>query len=144
MQLTGIEHRDAGDTLAPLWTKKWSIVFRGDADCDQRCSEDLYLTRQVHVRLDKDANRVQRIYLHESPNLAAPLQALIDTEHRYLQLVSVKSLATLDSALEAVPGARFVLVDPDGWAMMAYDDRHQGEDLLTDLKHLLKFSRSRQ
>ncbi len=141
VQLADIPRRDSADTLASVWSKKWSIVFRGDANCTGACAEDLHLTRQVHVRLDKDANRVQRIYLHDQPALSAELQGVIEADHPYLDVIATASLAQLDAV---AADARFILVDPDGWAMMAYDSSHQGEDLLVDLKHLLKFSRARQ
>ena len=131
-----------------LWDKHWSLVIRGAGSCDQRCVDTLYLTRQLHVRLDKNANRAQRVYLSDAP-VGEELQALLAAEHRYMKVAvaSKEQLAALDTVLARTgpeqADARFFLVDPQGWAMMAYLDRHEGGLILQDLKHLIKFSRER-
>ena len=46
-----------------IWHGKWTMVIRGGADCHQRCMDTLLLSRQIHIRLNKEANRTQRVYL---------------------------------------------------------------------------------
>ena len=48
---------------ASLLQGKWTMIVRTKADCDQRCRDALYLSRQLHVRLNKDAYRVRRVYM---------------------------------------------------------------------------------
>ncbi len=140
--------KEADSELSELWAGHWTLVVRGGSECVDACAEALYLTRQIHVRLDKNANRAQRVYLSEQP-LSAALQQQIQQDHRYLKhaLASKEQLAELDAALVAIgpdkAPARFFLVDPQGWAMMAYSDQHEGGLILQDLKHLIKFSRER-
>lgn len=138
----------AGFSEDNLWAHKWSLVVRGGASCDKSCRDSLYITRQIHVRLDKAANRAQRLYLSDAP-VDEELLAYFSKEHRYLRVAIVDSnqLEDLDKALasigdEAKP-ARFFVVDPEAWAMMAYHDGHDGGLVLKDLKHLLKYSRER-
>ncbi|MGB1191891.1 MAG: hypothetical protein ACPG3T_03115 [Pseudomonadales bacterium] len=137
-----------------LWQDKWSIVVRGGADCDSACSETLKLTRQIHIRLNKEANRVQRVYLSTEPALSDELTAHLATENHYMKVAVVNStagqlnnpitMAELDIALAGSnQTARFFIVDPDGWAMMYYLDGHDGGAILKDLKYLLKYSKER-
>ncbi|MDB2409267.1 hypothetical protein N9W57_01425 [Pseudomonadales bacterium] len=137
-----------------LWQDKWSIVVRGSADCDSTCSETLLLTRQIHIRLNKEANRVQRVYLSTESALSDELTAHLATENHYMKVAVVNSaadqlnnsttMAELDTALAGSnQAARFFIVDPDGWAMMYYLDEHDGGAILKDLKYLLKYSKER-
>jgi len=137
-----------------LWTDKWSIVVRGGADCDSECLDTLLLTRQTHILLNKEANRVQRIYLSTDPELNAELIEHLATENHYMKLAYVDEpanentneliLAELDRALTSSnEQAQFFIVDPNGWAMMYYLNEHNGAAILKDLKRLLKYSKGR-
>ena len=147
-ELAPTTNNSHNSTFPELWDKHWSLVIRGSGSCDQRCVDTLYLTRQLHVRLDKNANRAQRVYLSDAP-IAEELQTLLDAEHRYIKVAvaSPAQLSTLDTVLAKTgpeqASARFFLVDPQGWAMMAYLDHHEGGLILQDLKHLIKYSRER-
>lgn len=138
----------ANYTEENLWAHKWTLVVRGGAKCDESCRDSLYIARQIHVRLDKAANRAQRLYLSDTP-VDQDLLAYFEKEHRYLRvaIVDPKQLELLDKALESIGDdakpARFFVVDPEAWAMMAYHDGHDGGLILKDLKHLLKYSRER-
>lgn len=147
-ELAPTTNNSHNSTFPELWDKHWSLVIRGSGSCDQRCVDTLYLTRQLHVRLDKNANRAQRVYLSDAP-IAEELQTLLDAEHRYIKVAvaSPAQLSALDTVLAKTgpeqASARFFLVDPQGWAMMAYLDHHEGGLILQDLKHLIKYSRER-
>lgn len=139
---------DASYSSEQLLNSKWSIVVRGSEQCDEACKEALYLSRQIHVRLDKAANRVQRVYLSDAP-VAADAQAYFASEHRYLKIAVAdkQALIEIDGHLTAIgedkKPASFFLIDPQGWAMMAYHSEHDGGLILSDLKYLLKYSRER-
>ena len=42
---------------------KWTMLYVGDGLCDDRCRKALYLTRQSRIALNKDMDRVQRVFL---------------------------------------------------------------------------------
>ncbi|MDG1293264.1 MAG: hypothetical protein P8O99_04055 [Pseudomonadales bacterium] len=145
-----------------IWEGKWSIVIRGGADCDAACLDTLLITRQIHKRLNKEGNRVQRVYLSTESVLSEELTAHLAAENHYMKLAIVDEIANenanLEISLEASQEAlveldkvlasanqtvRFFLVDPDGWAMMYYLDEHDGVVILKDLKYLLKYSKER-
>ena len=129
------------DELKP----KWRFVLPIVDGCGEPCRDMLYKSRQVHVRLDKKAHRVGRVLL----NLGRPLdeQSLefLKSEHIYLNQVSADRGAFAD--LLAATNAdwdehktRLFIVDQLGNLMMYYTPEHEGSDMLTDLRHLLKYS----
>lgn len=135
-----------------IWDGMWTLVIRGTKDCDQDCRDSLYLTRQLHIRLDKQANRVQRVYLYDHSGdtenlLSDDVREFLDKEHYLLKVAAVnpEQIAVLDQQLVSDTGerAQFFIVDPEGWAMMYYLKSHEGNEMLQDLKHLLKYSRAR-
>ena len=139
---TSIDNEEAGS-----WKGRCRIVVRGDERCEGACREALQLTRQIHIRLDKSANRVQRVYLSDERPLTAEFEAHLAEQHHYLQhrVAGDEALAQLDARLQDAQGrpAAFFLVDPAGWAMMYYRADHLGGEVLQDLKHLLKYSQER-
>ena len=137
-----------------IWAGKWSIVIRGGANCDDDCLDTLLITRQIHKRLNKEGNRVQRVYLSTVPALSDELATHLAAENHYMKLAVVDEIANesanqialieLDDVLaSANQTVRFFLVDPDGWAMMYYLNEHDGVVILKDLKYLLKYSKER-
>lgn len=134
-----------------LWSElkpKWRLVLPIVNGCDSACMEMLYLSRQVHVRLDKQAHRLQRILI----NLGAPLDEdtteLLRREHVYLQVISADAHLFADMLAGTNAGwqpdsTMLFVVDQRGELMMWYTPKHSGEDMLADLQHLLKYSPER-
>lgn len=136
---------------------KWALLVAGaPGECDAACEHNLYLTRQIHVALGKDFNRVRRLYISESPAgeiaLTAPqlsddhpvpddFDAYLAREHRGLE-----ALVTAASGVDTLfPESRsdagtWYLVDPAGWVMMSYNADTSYKDVISDLKFLLKNS----
>ncbi|NND69434.1 MAG: hypothetical protein HKN19_17720 [Halioglobus sp.] len=139
--------------LEPRWTL---AVPQAGADCAAACEHLLYLTRQIHVAMGKDFNRIRRVYLSETPMARAGLQLealsddnavpasfaeLLETEHRgvhYLQL-GPGGYAALFTEQRDAPDTWY-LIDPAGWVMMTYNDSIHYKDVISDLKFLLKNS----
>lgn len=123
--------------------KRWRILIPVTQNCDKRCQDNLYLTRQVHIRLAEKAYRVERILLlldtfsvTEKASLKKehPETLFIESSPQYFQewLEQIK--------LPSEPTHYFYLVDQEGFTMMRYDETHSGQDLLDDIKKLLKFT----
>ena len=124
---------------------KWTMLYVGDGLCDDRCRKALYLTRQSRMALNKDMNRVQRVFLvtgrccdgaffaQEHPDLAV---ALVETAE------SAALLAPFP-VYDGVPVAdagRIYLVDPLGNLLMSYSAAAPDKALLQDVKKLLRLS----
>jgi cytochrome oxidase Cu insertion factor (SCO1/SenC/PrrC family) len=124
---------------------KWRFLVVGGANCSEDCANMLYLTRQVHIRLGKYSHRLERLYVNTDASIAPALAEDFEANHPYLKVVHAEGddlaqwLANTNSRyLEGT--AEAILVDPAGRAMMVYDARHNGIDMLEDINHLLKYS----
>lgn len=135
-----------GSVMDAQWLRgKWTMLYVGDGRCDGRCREALYLTRQTRIALNKDLERVQRVFLvtghccdrsflaAEHPDLRV---ALVDTP-------GAAPLLAPFPVYHGVPVAsagRIYLVDPLGNLLMSYPEAAPDKALLTDLKKLLRLS----
>lgn len=124
---------------------KWRLLIPTTAVCEGECDKMLYNTRQVHIRLGKYTHRLERILVATDGALAPSLSESIKTEHPYLKVMTTDS----ESFAQWLAGtnsdwhqgkAEALLVDPAGVAMMVYDARHEGNDMLEDINHLMKYS----
>jgi hypothetical protein len=141
----------AAKTTDPKFLRgKWTLLYVDLGPCALACRVRLYDTRQVRVALDRDMNRVQRVFiagggccdeqfLHsQHPDLttirateaAAPLLALLPGE------------AAGATPAQDVPrvAPRVYLVDPLGNLMMSYPAGSKSKGMLEDLKRLLRLS----
>jgi cytochrome oxidase Cu insertion factor (SCO1/SenC/PrrC family) len=131
-------------TAPDFLTHKWTLLYWGAGACSDRCKTDLYNTRQVRIALNRDMDRVQRVFVaqgtccdseflrEQHPDLitvratpdAAPILAL-------LRLTPADQPATAD---------RVYLIDPLGNVMMFYAPDARPKGMLEDLKRLLGLS----
>jgi hypothetical protein len=136
--------------------RRWTFVIPLPRSCGGECEQMLYVTRQIHLAMGKEYNRIRRIGVTEvePDNVAlavaqladgrpapATFRQLLDKEHRDLRLLVLDEPAygQLFAGREAQAGTWF-LVDPGGWLMMAYDQSIPYKDVMVDLKFLLKNS----
>jgi cytochrome oxidase Cu insertion factor (SCO1/SenC/PrrC family) len=137
---------DGTRTPANFLQGKWTIAYLGDGACDERCHQALYLSRQTWIALNKDMDRVQRVFLATGPRVDTQF---IATEHGDL-LVAIlggdASSKTLLAKFPAIDGVvpttagRLYLVDPLGNLMLSYSAAVPDKALLTDVKKLLRLS----
>lgn len=129
--------RSSGELLAPF-REDWSVVILAPSRCGDECARALYLTRQVWIRLNKDADRVQRLLI------AGPDVEIAASEHRDLRVLAADAAALnafRDPAREELAGEdRIYLVDPYGNLMMSYPMDFTPDMLHDDLKRLLRYS----
>lgn len=116
----------------------WSVVLLAPRECSAECEHALWVTRQVWIRLNRDADRVQRVLLL-GPDVNYPVE-----EHRDLRVFDMDDAARGYFEAEndiALAGAeRVYLVDPFGNIMMSYPLDLEPEMLSKDLKRLLRIS----
>jgi len=133
---------DATELETP--TRQWSLLVMSGPECDARCSERLYLTRQIHTALGKDADRLVRRWVRSTP-VNPSNWASLKAEHPDLEpWISETLERTLsDYASAELSGMRVhvFLADPLGNIMMAYPESEVGKPLLEDLRLLLKLSK---
>lgn len=126
--------------------KLWRIIMVGNNQCDSQCMELLYLSRQVHTRLNEKSVRVERVYLNTEAHYSEEFRALLAADYPRLKTyhVAAPQWQNLfrDTSVNGgnLNGHQLYYVDQEGFAMMTYDWRHDGADLLSDIKRLLKYS----
>lgn len=117
----------------------WRVVVFGSTRCNEsQCQDSLYKTRQVHIALGKEAERVTRFFIApEKPEPSAELEA----EHPGIYWLKADS-GTIQTTLglKQWPENRVFIIDPVGNLIMGYQVEQSGGDLLNDLKKLLKAS----
>jgi cytochrome oxidase Cu insertion factor (SCO1/SenC/PrrC family) len=134
--------RNPADFLRGTWT----VAYVGDGACDERCRKALYLSRQTRIALNKDMDRVQRVFLATGTRVDA---AFLAAEHPDLTVALVGTDADSQALLAQIPAldgvapataGRLYLVDPLGNLMLSYSAASPDKALLTDLKKLLRLS----
>lgn len=138
---------------------RWAMVIPAvGGQCDASCEKTLYTTRQIHVAMGKEFNRLRRLYISDRAaqdtrlmvtelsdgHPAPPAHAFakyLSTEHRDLRslTLSAAGYTALFPEHGTDPGIWY-LVDPAGWVMMSYNDQVPYKDVIADLKFLLKNS----
>lgn len=140
-----LDLRDAsGASITWPVASHWAIVVPAFDGCNAVCQQHLMTTRQVHLSLGRNENRVRRVLLLIDAPLSAEAAAVIEKEHPHIAIAHT-ARASLDTLLAAQPrfapaSTNWYLADPQGWLMMHYGDKAAGKDVLADLKHLLKYS----
>ena len=119
---------------------KWSLIYRMPENCSQRCSDEIYLIRQVNIALGKDMNRLERVIVL---NQTIPSSEVDDLVIKYPKAIVVKNnSSTFINEINKITD-RYVLLltDPLGNVILGYDEGFEGKKLLKDIKKLLKLSK---
>lgn len=126
------------------WKSKWSLVYMDASGCAAECQQQIHMLRQIHVSLNKEIERVQRILVIPADTDKAGLAAL---QQKYPDLIVLagNETAGLVSQFD-LPGqpagtsGRVYLVDPLGNLMMSYPQNHDPKGLRDDITRLLQYS----
>ena len=119
--------------------ENWGILVFGSSECvEKACQESLYKTRQVHIALGKEADRIVRLYI--APQQPEVSDSLAEEHPNIFWLNADKAAILKALKLDSWPANRFFIIDPLGNIMMGYQPDQKGGDLLKDLKKLLKTS----
>jgi len=123
-----------------LFRDKWSIVYIGEGNCDERCRQALYVMRQTRLSLNNEMSRVDRVFL-VTGNCCA--REFLLHEHQGLVVADATSADGTKLLQEFPADGRpysLFIVDPLGNLMMSYDSRQNPKGLLEDLQKLLRLS----
>jgi cytochrome oxidase Cu insertion factor (SCO1/SenC/PrrC family) len=132
----------SGETNPTFLKGKWTLLYVQHGRCDDECRRHLYDTRQVRLALDREMNRVQRVFIGDSdccdqkelqaahPDLLAIRQSPADEP----------LLGLLPMVSGAVNSHRVYLIDPLGNLMMFYAPDGKPKGMLEDMKRLLRLS----
>jgi cytochrome oxidase Cu insertion factor (SCO1/SenC/PrrC family) len=131
-----------GETDRQFLKGKWTFLYVQRGNCDEGCLKHLYDTRQVRLALDRDMNRVQRVFIADGD--CCDMTAL---RAAHPDLIAVRSSSADESLLALLPQAdgqqssqRVYLIDPLGNLMMFYVPDAKPKGMLEDMKRLLRLS----
>jgi hypothetical protein len=132
----------ASQTNPQFLKGKWTLLYVQHGRCDDECRRLLYDTRQVRLALDREMDRVQRVFIGDSD--CCDLKELL-TAHPDLIAVRASAadeplLALLPQRSEALNSHRVYLIDPLGNLMMFYAADAKPKGMLEDMKRLLRLS----
>jgi len=127
--------------------RKWTLLFLGDANCDDICGRNLYKIQQVRLTQEKNMGRVRSVVILPAGMPRADIEKL---HSAYLGVTIVLAqngeYASLidqfqkggDPTLQGT--GRVYIVDPIGNIMMSYRAEADPSGMRKDLKRLLKIS----
>jgi len=127
-----------GVSDAQVLRRKWTMLYVRRGPCDDDCLRHLYDTRQVRTALDREMNRVQRMFIADEN--CCDMQKLREL---HPDLIMVRAGRLVEPLLELLPAPnsdRIYLVDPLGNLMMFYAPDSKPKGLLADMKRLLQLS----
>jgi len=123
---------------------KWLLVLPVSGPCDSICERSLQQMRQVHIALNKEQDRLQRVFIASGGSVRTDDRIWSEMSQRFPDLV----LATLSAETSASGWSRALggtsreiyVVDPLGRVMMRYGDPIEMRGVFKDLERLLKYS----
>jgi cytochrome oxidase Cu insertion factor (SCO1/SenC/PrrC family) len=134
----------SGNTDPNFLKGKWTLLYVGLGSCTEGCRTRLYDTRQVRLALDRDMNRVQRVFIADADCCDAQF-----LHEQHPDLITIRASAA-EPLLALLPGQgsvnatpappRVYLIDPLGNLMMSYAADAKAKGILEDMKRLLRLS----
>ena len=129
---------------AASFAGKWSLLMFTSGSCGELCRQQLYLTQQVRLLLNKDVDRVQRWLIFAGGDAGQRGAKELVGQYPGLRLLAADNAwsdaFTMDDE-RATRSAHVFLVDPQGYLMMYFPSDFEPQSMLKDLKRLLKTSR---
>ncbi len=137
LDAAGLKQADGQPAPDKVLTGKWSLIYIGDGACDAACRTALVLGRQTRLALNNEMQRVQRVFL--ATEHCCDTQ-YIAAEQPGLMALDASAAPKLLAQFPADRAHSLFIVDPLGNLMMRHDAAQTTEDLLNDLKKLLRLS----
>tara|TARA_R110002110_G_scaffold271566_3_gene486994 strand:+ start:19966 stop:20580 length:615 start_codon:yes stop_codon:yes gene_type:complete len=126
---------------------KWWVFYVAPDKCLEECHDNLYNIKQMITALGKNSNRVSSMFisLPDCQKQACEgyvLEHYPDMKRAELSLSAFEDLFQETSQpLERERVGEIYLCDPKGYVMMRYSGEAAHQDILKDLKRLLKYSK---
>jgi hypothetical protein len=136
LAVAGLTLTDGTAAPADAFQGRWSVIRPVTGDCGPRERERLEELARVRLALDKDADRVQRVLVHDGGCVEGTHQ----DEASDLRVFSAGDgfLAQFPPSVDGAAG--IYIADPHGNLMMSYPASGSARGLLKDLERLLRLS----
>lgn len=132
-----------GQTLGDLGVvageqARWQLLVTAPDGCAADCQQLVFLARQIHIGLNRDAGRAAHALASALPP-SADYDARLRREFPQLVRYGLQAEA-YEQIVGKGGGAQLWIVDPHGNLVLRYDTASKGKGILDDLRHLLKIS----
>jgi len=132
-----------GQTLVDLGVvageqPRWQLLVTAPDGCAADCQQLVFLARQIHIGLNRDASRAAHALASALPP-SADYDAQLRREYPQLGRAQLQ-LQAYQRIVDPGAGAQLWIVDPHGNLVLRYDTGSKGKAILDDLRHLLKIS----
>ena len=142
IQITELRLDVESGPLKDEFPGKWSIVQFVSGDCDTKCWDTLYSSRQINIRLAKDSERVVRYLINIGENnLSAQSIEKIADEYPLLYTGNIDSNLVPAPIYQRLKDSPYILFDPLGNGILIYDSSLPSGELLKDIKKVLQNSK---
>lgn len=142
IQLTELRLEVDSGPLKDEFPGKWSIVQFVSGDCNEKCWDTLYSSRQINIRLSKDSDRVTRYLINiGANNLSKGSLDKISEEYPLLNLGSINLDLVPLPITDKLKDSPYILFDPLGNGILIYDSTLPSGELLKDIKKVLQNSK---
>ena len=136
LAITGLTLTGGMATPADAFQGRWSVIRPVTGDCGARERALLKELARVRLALDKDADRVQRVVVHDGGCVAGTIES--DESELRVFSVDAEFLAQFPPSVDGATG--IYIADPLGNLMMSYPATGSARGLLKDLERLLRLS----
>lgn len=136
---TGQSRAELGVLPAEAGEARWQLLVTAPAECAADCRQLVYLARQIHIGLGREADRGAHALAVGQPLGAGETTRLA---REYPQLGHYRlERAAYEQAAPGLSGAQLWIVDPLGNLVLRYAAGADGKGVLEDLRLLLKLSK---
>ncbi len=122
----------------------WTLAYHMPKVCTKECHQNVHNMRQMHISLNQDAERLQRLHMFRGDQesvmnlIKESYPKALSTQIEHSKYVSVLG-DKFDGDDDEV--GSFYVIDPLGHVMMHYSGDMPIKAVRTDLKRLLKLSK---
>jgi len=142
IQLSDLKLNVESGPLVDEYPGKWSIVQFVSGDCEEKCWDTLYSSRQINIRLAKNSDRVVRYLINiDQNNLSKESIVKIEEEYPLLNTGKINADLVPSSISNKLNDSPYILFDPLGNGILIYDSTLPSGELLQDIKKVLQNSK---
>ena len=142
IQLSDLKLNVESGPLVDEYPGKWSIVQFVSGDCEEKCLDTLYSSRQINIRLAKNSDRVVRYLINiDQNNLSKESIVKIEEEYPLLNTGKINADLVPSSISNKLKDSPYILFDPLGNGILIYDSTLPSGELLQDIKKVLQNSK---
>jgi cytochrome oxidase Cu insertion factor (SCO1/SenC/PrrC family) len=142
IQLSDLKLNVESGPLVDEYPGKWSIVQFVSGDCEEKCWDTLYSSRQINIRLAKNSDRVVRYLINiDQNNLSKESIVKIEEEYPLLNTGKINADLVPSSISNKLKDSPYILFDPLGNGILIYDSTLPSGELLQDIKKVLQNSK---